>query len=77
MVPLLALLPLLESNSNGVAMALARSLGTAAIALFLVIEMLTLDFTFLMLSFGSAIGLVTDFLGRAYSFDAYERWLAR
>ncbi|MEN0022057.1 NfeD family protein [Microbacterium sp. LWO14-1.2] len=33
------------------------------IALFLVIEMLTLDFTFLMLSFGSAIGLVTDFLG--------------
>jgi membrane protein implicated in regulation of membrane protease activity len=33
------------------------------IALFLVIEMLTLDFTFLMLSFGSAVGLVTDFLG--------------
>lgn len=37
MVPLLALLPLLESNSEGVATALARSLGTAAIALFLVI----------------------------------------
>ncbi|MDQ0725497.1 NfeD family protein [Microbacterium sp. W4I20] len=33
------------------------------IALFLVIEMLTLDFTFLMLSFGSAIGLVTDLVG--------------
>ncbi|CAN7337189.1 NfeD family protein [Microbacterium foliorum] len=33
------------------------------IAIFLVIEMLTLDFTFLMLSFGSAVGLVTDFLG--------------
>ncbi|WP_314425241.1 NfeD family protein [uncultured Microbacterium sp.] len=33
------------------------------IALFLVIEMLTLDFTFLMLSFGSAVGLVTDFVG--------------
>lgn len=33
------------------------------IAVFLVIEMLTLDFTFLMLSFGSAIGLVTDLLG--------------
>lgn len=33
------------------------------IALFLVIEMLTLDFTFLMLSFGSAVGLVTDFIG--------------
>lgn len=37
MVPLLALLPLLESNSEGVALALAKSLGTAAIALFLVI----------------------------------------
>ena len=33
------------------------------IALFLVIEMLTLDFTFLMLSFGGVIGLVTDFVG--------------
>ncbi|WP_102192090.1 NfeD family protein [Microbacterium aurantiacum] len=33
------------------------------IAAFLVIEMLTLDFTFLMLSFGSAIGLVTDLVG--------------
>ncbi|MFB4348717.1 NfeD family protein [Microbacterium sp. CR_7] len=33
------------------------------IALFLVIEMLTLDFTFLMLSFGSAIGLVGDLIG--------------
>lgn len=33
------------------------------IALFLVIEMLTLDFTFLMLSFGSALGLVTDLVG--------------
>jgi membrane protein implicated in regulation of membrane protease activity len=33
------------------------------IALFLVIEMLTLDFTFLMLSFGSLVGLVTDFVG--------------
>ncbi|GAA1243405.1 membrane protein implicated in regulation of membrane protease activity [Microbacterium phyllosphaerae] len=33
------------------------------IAIFLVIEMLTLDFTFLMLSFGSAVGLVTDFIG--------------
>lgn len=33
------------------------------IALFLVIEMLTLDFTFLMLSFGSAVGLVSDFVG--------------
>lgn len=33
------------------------------IALFLVIEMLTLDFTFLMLSFGSAVGLITDFVG--------------
>ena len=33
------------------------------IAIFLVIEMLTLDFTFLMLSFGSVVGLVTDFLG--------------
>lgn len=33
------------------------------IAVFLVIEMLTLDFTFLMLSFGAAIGLVTDLVG--------------
>ena len=33
------------------------------IAVFLVIEMLTLDFTFLMLSFGSAVGLVTDLAG--------------
>lgn len=33
------------------------------IALFLVIEMMTLDFTFLMLSFGSVIGLVTDLVG--------------
>ena len=33
------------------------------IAVFLVIEMLSLDFTFLMLSFGSVIGLVTDFVG--------------
>lgn len=33
------------------------------IAVFLVIEMLTLDFTFLMLSFGSAVGLVTDLIG--------------
>ena len=33
------------------------------IAAFLVIEMLSLDFTFLMLSFGSVVGLVTDFLG--------------
>ncbi|MFK3679181.1 NfeD family protein [Microbacterium sp. NPDC090218] len=33
------------------------------IAVFLVIEMLSLDFTFLMLSFGSVIGLVTDLLG--------------
>ncbi|WP_314647393.1 NfeD family protein [uncultured Microbacterium sp.] len=33
------------------------------IALFLVIEMLTLDFTFLMLSFGSAVGLLTDLAG--------------
>ncbi|MGN7947840.1 NfeD family protein [Microbacterium sp. 22215] len=33
------------------------------IAIFLVIEMLTLDFTFLMLSFGSVVGLVTDFIG--------------
>lgn len=32
------------------------------IAVFLVIEMLTLDFTFLMLSFGSLIGLITDFV---------------
>ena len=33
------------------------------IALFLVIEMLTLDLTFLMLSFGGAVGLLTDFIG--------------
>ncbi|WP_309103055.1 NfeD family protein [Microbacterium sp.] len=33
------------------------------IAVFLVIEMLTLDFTFLMLSFGSAVGLVSDIVG--------------
>lgn len=33
------------------------------IALFLVIEMMTLDFTFLMLSFGSVLGLVTDLVG--------------
>ncbi|MFC7790374.1 NfeD family protein [Microbacterium sp. MAHUQ-60] len=33
------------------------------IALFLVVEMLTLDFTFLMLSFGGAVGLVTDLVG--------------
>lgn len=33
------------------------------IAVFLVIEMLSLDFTFLMLSVGSAVGLVTDFVG--------------
>lgn len=33
------------------------------IAAFLVIEMLSLDFTFLMLSFGSVVGLVTDLLG--------------
>lgn len=33
------------------------------IALFLVIEMLTLDFTFLMLSFGAAVGLITGLLG--------------
>ncbi|BDZ38322.1 NfeD family protein [Microbacterium suwonense] len=33
------------------------------IALFLVIEMMTLDFTFLMLSFGSAVGLITDLVG--------------
>ena len=33
------------------------------IAVFLVIEMLTLDFTFLMLSFGSAVGLLTDLVG--------------
>ena len=33
------------------------------IAAFLVIEMLTLDFTFLMLSFGSVIGLLTDLVG--------------
>lgn len=33
------------------------------IALFLVIEMLTLDMTFLMLSFGGALGLVSDLVG--------------
>ena len=33
------------------------------IAVFLVIEMLSLDFTFLMLSFGSVVGLVTDLIG--------------
>lgn len=33
------------------------------IALFLVIEMMTLDFTFLMLSFGSVLGLVSDLVG--------------
>lgn len=33
------------------------------IALFLVIEMMTLDFTFLMLSFGSVLGLVADLVG--------------
>ena len=33
------------------------------IALFLVIEMLTLDFTFLMLGVGSAFGMVSGFLG--------------
>ncbi|MFD5225435.1 NfeD family protein [Microbacterium sp. NPDC058342] len=33
------------------------------IAVFLVIEMMTLDFTFLMLSFGGAVGLVTDLVG--------------
>lgn len=33
------------------------------IAVFLVIEMLTLDFTFLMLGLGSAVGLVTALLG--------------
>ncbi|PKQ35248.1 MAG: hypothetical protein CVT61_06880 [Actinobacteria bacterium HGW-Actinobacteria-11] len=33
------------------------------IAVFLVIEMLSLDFTFLMLAFGSVVGLVTDLLG--------------
>ncbi|GAA5151274.1 NfeD family protein [Microbacterium pseudoresistens] len=33
------------------------------IALFLVIEMLTLDFTFLMLALGSTIGLVADLTG--------------
>lgn len=33
------------------------------IALFLVIEMLTLDLTFLMLSFGSILGLLTDLVG--------------
>jgi membrane protein implicated in regulation of membrane protease activity len=33
------------------------------IAAFLVIEMLSLDFTFLMLSFGSALGLISDLVG--------------
>lgn len=33
------------------------------IAAFLVIEMLSLDFTFLMLSFGAAVGLITDLVG--------------
>jgi membrane protein implicated in regulation of membrane protease activity len=33
------------------------------IAVFLVIEMLTLDFTFLMLAIGSVAGLATDLLG--------------
>jgi len=33
------------------------------IAIFLVIEMLTLDFTFLMLSFGGVVGLAGDLLG--------------
>lgn len=33
------------------------------IAVFLVVEMLSLDFTFLMLSFGGAVGLVSDLLG--------------
>ncbi|UNK69307.1 NfeD family protein [Microbacterium sp. H1-D42] len=33
------------------------------IALFLVIEMLTLDMTFLMLSFGGAVGLLSDLVG--------------
>ena len=33
------------------------------IALFLVIEMLTLDFTFLMLAVGSAFGMVSGFVG--------------
>lgn len=33
------------------------------IAVFLVIEMLTLDFTFLMLALGSAVGLVTGLVG--------------
>lgn len=33
------------------------------IAVFLVIEMLTLDFTFLMLALGSAIGLLTGLIG--------------
>lgn len=35
----------------------------ALIAIFLVIEMLTLDFTFLMLALGSAVGLVLDLAG--------------
>ena len=31
--------------------------------LFVIVEVLTVDFTFLMLSFGSVVGLVTDFVG--------------
>lgn len=33
------------------------------IAVFLVIEMLSLDFTFLMLALGSTVGLITDLVG--------------
>ena len=33
------------------------------IAVFLVVEMLTLDFTFLMLALGSAVGLLSDITG--------------
>ncbi len=33
------------------------------IAIFLVIEMLTLDFTFLMLALGSTVGLIVDLIG--------------
>src|SRR5690606_8066944 len=33
------------------------------IAIFLVVEMLTLDFTFLMLALGGGVGLVTDLIG--------------
>ncbi|MGW8483705.1 NfeD family protein [Microbacterium sp. NPDC055903] len=36
------------------------------IAVFLVIEMLTLDFTFLMLSLGSAAGLIVDLIGAPF-----------